>query len=74
MFIRTLIIFILITTTYSSSNPSQNISFTLGQNIVVNSDMSLPSIYPLTWNQYFYYSNGWSTKNLYLQFVIPHLM
>lgn len=47
-------------------------SYTLGSNIVVNSNISTPSISPSSYYYYLKTKGGWATTGTYVEYNIPN--
>jgi hypothetical protein len=55
------------------SSPSQSLSFTLGSNLIINSNISTPSISPAYYQDWTNNQSGWTTKVLYIEYIDPCL-
>jgi hypothetical protein len=53
----------------SYTSPSQNLSFTLNSNLIINSNLSTPIISPSAYVKYSYNQSGWNTLGHYVKYV-----
>lgn len=53
----------------SYTSPSQNLSFTLNSNLIINSNISTPTISPQAMVKYSMNQSGWSTSGQYVKYV-----
>ncbi len=75
IFLITLLIVKMCSTSSSYyNNPSQNFSFTLGDNLINNSDISYPVIKPSYYRHYPLTINGWTSKFKIVEYIDTCMM